>query len=268
MDLWGGGAPENNAPVRVKENILGFTLAEVLITLGIIGIVAAMTLPTVVAKYKEKQTVVTLKRSYSILNQAFLRATQDYGPPSSWDGIFTPGGGCGSCAKRIAEILSQYINRIDACYGSSYEVDEDGNYVFNKGENARCGGGDRMFPKQLNGSLENVLGNIYVSTNFVRSVFSDGTLFITATATNNCNGKYGTGSNQNNLCGYVFIDVNGGNNQPNQYGVDLFPFYLTETGFVPVGVNNSYAANTCKTSSSGIGCTAWVLIHENLNYLH
>lgn len=246
----------------------GFTLVEVLITLGVIGVVAAMTLPTVVAKYKEKQTVVTLKRSYSILNQAFLRATQDYGPPSSWSGIFTSGGGCGSCAQKIAEILSRYINRIEACYEGTYSYDENGNLVFDKGEKARCGGSDRMFPKQLNGSLENVLGNIYVSGNFARSVFSDGTLFITATASNNCTNKYGTGANQNNYCGYVFLDVNGGNKPPNQYGVDLFPFYLTETGFVPFGVDNSFNANTCKTSSSGIGCTAWVLIHENLNYLH
>lgn len=35
----------------------GFTLAEVLITLGIIGIVAAMTLPAIVSKYQEKVLV-------------------------------------------------------------------------------------------------------------------------------------------------------------------------------------------------------------------
>ena len=34
-----------------------FTLAEVLITLGIIGVVAAMTIPTLITSYKEKQTV-------------------------------------------------------------------------------------------------------------------------------------------------------------------------------------------------------------------
>ena len=52
-----------------------FTLAEVLITLGIIGVVAAMTLPTVVNKYKEKETVTKLKKFYSIISQSYLSAT-------------------------------------------------------------------------------------------------------------------------------------------------------------------------------------------------
>ena len=47
-----------------------FTLAEVLVTLGIIGVVAAITMPSLVTHYKEKQTVVALKKFYSILEQA------------------------------------------------------------------------------------------------------------------------------------------------------------------------------------------------------
>ena len=46
-----------------------FTLAEVLITLGIIGIVAAMTLPTLIGKYQKKQTVTQLKKSYTEISQ-------------------------------------------------------------------------------------------------------------------------------------------------------------------------------------------------------
>lgn len=41
----------------------GFTLAEVLITLGIIGIVAALTIPTLVAKFQEKALVSQFKKN-------------------------------------------------------------------------------------------------------------------------------------------------------------------------------------------------------------
>ena len=41
-----------------------FTLAEVLITLGIIGVVAAMTMPSLIANYKKKQAVTQLKATY------------------------------------------------------------------------------------------------------------------------------------------------------------------------------------------------------------
>lgn len=43
----------------------GFTLAEVLITLGIIGVVAAMTLPTLVQKYQDKADHSHLQKVYS-----------------------------------------------------------------------------------------------------------------------------------------------------------------------------------------------------------
>lgn len=61
-----------------------FTLAEVLITLGIIGIVAAMTLSTLMAKYQKKQTVIKLKQSYSILSQAFNAAIAENGDVENW----------------------------------------------------------------------------------------------------------------------------------------------------------------------------------------
>ena len=44
-----------------------FTLAEVLITLGIIGIVAAMTLPILIGKYQKMQTATQLKKAYKRL---------------------------------------------------------------------------------------------------------------------------------------------------------------------------------------------------------
>ena len=57
----------------------GFTLAEVLITLGIIGIVAAMTLPSLINNYKKRETVEKLKTTYSLISNAMERAKADYG---------------------------------------------------------------------------------------------------------------------------------------------------------------------------------------------
>ena len=62
-----------------------FTLAEVLITLGIIGIVAAMTLPTLIQNYKKLVTVNQLKATYSILSQAIDTSKNEHGEIGSWD---------------------------------------------------------------------------------------------------------------------------------------------------------------------------------------
>ena len=65
----------------------GFTLAEVLITLGVIGVVAAMTLPTLMSKYRGHVAVQKLKKVSSILLQTNQRANFDNG--TSREG-FTP----------------------------------------------------------------------------------------------------------------------------------------------------------------------------------
>ncbi len=62
----------------------GFTMAEVLITLGVIGIVAAMTLPSLIAKYEQKQTSVKLKKAYSTFEQALLTSKYFNGEPENW----------------------------------------------------------------------------------------------------------------------------------------------------------------------------------------
>ncbi len=47
-----------------------FTLAEVLITLGIIGVVAAITIPTLVSNYRKRQLEAQIKATYSTIQQA------------------------------------------------------------------------------------------------------------------------------------------------------------------------------------------------------
>jgi len=56
-----------------------FTLAEVLITLGIIGVVAAMTLPTLISNHRKKTFEVGFKSSVSIAQRALLLAKEELG---------------------------------------------------------------------------------------------------------------------------------------------------------------------------------------------
>ena len=66
------------------KRLFAFTLAEVLITLGIIGIVAAMTLPSLMQKQQKLETTVRLKKFYSGMNQAILAAQSIHGDSKYW----------------------------------------------------------------------------------------------------------------------------------------------------------------------------------------
>jgi prepilin-type N-terminal cleavage/methylation domain-containing protein len=62
-----------------------FTLAEVLITLGIIGVVAALTIPALMTAYKKHVIGTKLKQSYSLLNQVVKMAQADYDGVEGWE---------------------------------------------------------------------------------------------------------------------------------------------------------------------------------------
>ena len=66
-----------DVPASFIGKFLGFTLAEVLITLGIIGVVVAMTLPALIGKYQEKQWKVAYKRHIRGFSQAFLQLQEN-----------------------------------------------------------------------------------------------------------------------------------------------------------------------------------------------
>ena len=65
-------------------NKKGFTLAEVLITLGIIGVVAALTLPPVISHHNKKVVETRLAKFYSVMNQAIQRSIADNGDMEYW----------------------------------------------------------------------------------------------------------------------------------------------------------------------------------------
>ena len=88
---FGGGA-------TFKANkIEGFTLAEVLITLGIIGVVAAMTIPNLIANTNGAKYRSGFKKAISTLSQAGLMAQAQY--DYDFAGISAPEATSGSCAS-------------------------------------------------------------------------------------------------------------------------------------------------------------------------
>lgn len=122
---------EGVAHVNLLANVkFGFTLSEVLITLGIIGIVAALTIPGLITKCKEMQYRVTYKKVYSSLNQAMKYAQED-------DGIDLT-----LSAKRINGVMRtnnigeifKYISRYYKATTTCFDNNADKCWVCEKGE--------------------------------------------------------------------------------------------------------------------------------------
>ena len=109
MKFWGGGAPENKLlvgkkigftqkPTDLKKEQVSiypktlskvfsksaFTMAEVLITIGIIGVVAAMTIPMLISGYKKSVVVSSLQKNLSLFSQAVQLAEAKYGFTDEW----------------------------------------------------------------------------------------------------------------------------------------------------------------------------------------
>lgn len=70
--------------LKSHENAHAFTLAEVLIVLAIIGVVAALTIPTLIQNYKKHVVVTKLQKAYSTLQNAFELAKVEHGDYETW----------------------------------------------------------------------------------------------------------------------------------------------------------------------------------------
>ena len=97
---------------------LAFTLAETLIVMGIIGVVAALTLPNLNSSTNNKEKVVKVKKIYQNLNDAFGRAQAIYGPSEEWGVNKTSNEKAEIFGSRITEFMkiSKFCGTNTGCF--------------------------------------------------------------------------------------------------------------------------------------------------------
>lgn len=219
---------------RITGKQVAFTLAEVLITLGIIGVVAAMTIPTIVKKYNEKITVTKVKKMHSILSQAYImyKAQNEtgLGSASRVDPNVTP--------VEVAQIFLPYLKVAKDCGTTGTECINAGMYKRRD-----------MVNNYVNYDADTPSGS-----HFNRVLLSDGSTML---------------FNRTNNYIQIFYDVNG-NKEPNAFGRDLFFFLLHDGIVTPAGDGYVYdfSSSCANQSSTGTACTAWIIRHGNMEYLN
>ena len=177
------------------------TLAEILITLGIIGVVAAFTIPTLMNKTQDAELKTAFKKAYSVVNQAYQLATLENG------------GGFGPVTQSTPQSWVKY-NALK----SQLKVVQDCPY--NANAKGKCwsnsGVGLKDWQVTSCGAASN---NIYQNNN-ASFVTADGMFWMLYTYSST------TGWD------IIFVDVNG-DKKPNDWGKDAFMFYMNDSNITP-----------------------------------
>ncbi len=214
---------------HVREDLApkaAFTLAEVLITLGIIGVIAAMTLPTLIAKYQKKVTVVKLQKAYTTLAQAVEKSKSKYGDISGWD--YTYGNDVNSDTQK--EMFTKFVHTYIT---PNLLISEDCGYKNEK----NC-----KNPKVCSSSNSSFCVDI-----------ADGYYFITPEARYSISQDNNAGTSINRFG--VKIDING-NEGPNLFGRDVFYGFIepTRNRFEFIGAELLFSREHMITDTSAWGC--------------
>ena len=219
----------NSSMKNYNKRKRAFTLAEVLITLGIIGVVAALTIPTLISNYNKRQTVTKLKQTYSILSQALTMAQVKEGDPTTWEvaGIYgtptdDPNFNSTETIKKFAtKYLMPYI-KVSKDYGYN---------VF-----SRIGYDGPYYP--LNGNLEGGYGSfgyIILLSNNVLIKSGIGDVCVDRDDDGNCIGRA-----YRNIT--FLVDINGFN-KPNTTGKDVFIMHF-DLNSKQIGFNHGSSNRT------------------------
>jgi len=218
-----------------------FTLAEVLITLGIIGVVAAMTVPTLMNKTSDAELKSGFKKLYSTISQSILNITNEDG----------------SLENQFSD-----DNSFKNIFASSFKATKS----CDSGDSScwTCNGqrkDDYFYSRQ---SVSGTQGWWYVNRPTI--ALSDGALMNFSFLSGPCTGDdYGLMPPYNStICGAIFIDVNGCK-APNTWGRDIFNIEVQKNKIFPLGESNdTNTVRACdKTSSyAGMQCAENVLMNK------
>ena len=221
---------------------VAFTLAEVLITLGIIGIVAALTIPNLVVKYQRKVMQTRFQKAYSILTEVNTRMIAE-NINQYRDFVLTEKDENGKYSEearnRQLDTLASFLNGAKVCNGSYYS----------------CSGIEDAydFPDKIHKTLDGQ-NNAHIAAD----------AYMKKTVITNDGMDIWAGGLQFGIDKY-YVDTNGYNNGPNKLGYDLFRFVINSNGTV-TPEKDSGARNKCSFISPaesaaylGFGCAyyAW-----------
>ena len=208
------------APRNDMRKIAAFTLAEVLITLGIIGVVAAMTLPALIQNYQKQVLVNQLKANVSILENALGQIAEDAGGSLAYTSFGRSIEGSATYNMSffrpfVRDYLKKHvkINRA-VCEGSSYDYCPDGKLT------------EKYYKTYLEGANSTQQRFRWAAVELENGAFVQ---FFSERNYNCGEAPYANLSSMKTICGSVEIDVNGEKN-PNQYGRDVFTFYFDDHG--------------------------------------
>ncbi len=210
------------------KNTKAFTLAEVLITLGIIGIVASMTMPSIITNYQKKVTIAQLKKAYSVVSQALVSSQAENGTIEEWNlsniAQMNPEDPNGSYKETLTAVLDRYfLPYLDI-------VEDCGLYCAQQ--------------KNIKRYELNRINEVSWSDKFHYVItLKDGSII-----------AFMMDSSGAGVYQYIYINVDiNGNSKPNVYGRDIFTFMLTSATKKLNMAGDGYSRETLM-SSSRRGC--------------
>lgn len=228
--------------MKRKNKILAFTLAEVLITLGIIGIVASLTIPTIIGNAEKQSTVSKVKETYSFLAQATNQIKNDCG--GDIGGCMTNSNAGNGNATAKTEITNLYKQKLSV---SKDCTDGTTTGCFASAIIKYLGGTD-----WTGYNIETVCPTYrFTLANGVAIAFN----YFGPTA-------YAP------IYFPIYVDINGPK-APNQFGKDFFYFYYdnnTRT-LLPLTPDALHVADDCtNTTGNGMTCSSKIIQQGAINY--